>query len=778
MDTIYLEELQRKQRGNNMHKTRDFFEPWIDEVSLVAPNILLLSVEEGFVKGGVQIPYIEQEGESLEQDPLIPSLVYIVKDGTRIGVKVEDQQLGTRRFPFETFCGEMLDTESADSVQSYQIDGKNPVRVYRKTKPNNIVDPYNHFTKLHKIYLVCKKPFKSGDEICLQFKTGLFHKESMIVPFVAEKLLSEAIHVSQVGFRKDDPAKRAYLSQWMGLGGGISYGETEKFFLVDKDSRCVYKGKVRLQHMGEPMRVGIDEVNSECPVYEMDFSDFSKEGIYRVVVPELGCSFPFQIGEQETWLAGFRANMNALYCHRSGIRTGMPYSRFERPRCFHPDDGKVIYQSECSLFESANGCNCYGTDHNNFGNLVRKGTDKVVKNAWGGYLDRRVQHLWASQMQIELYLMFPDFFNRVKLPIPESGNGLPDILNETLYNIDFYKRLQMEDGGICGGIEQEEHPILGQCGWQDAWKSYAYAPDFWSSYVYAAAAGRMAFALRNINRGLADEYEESAIRAFTYAEKTYYEAYRREGHKWTKRANKRVVLARELSACDLYRLTEDEFYGGIYVKLRTSKSYEASFVYCMLPNGLGDEKIKAVCRKEIIDAAERAVSFAKKMPYHLTTGETDTANAGPYDAFYTIPQNRELIRAHYMTGEDKYLAAAIDAAGFGAGANPDNLCYTTGIGKRFPQNILHHDSRMTGQDAPDGITVFGPHNFNRSDEVLGRILLEDPVWPGVYIWPSMEGYLDIYRDPALTEYTVMETIGPNCYQWGYFAAREKKLDFE
>lgn len=57
----------------------------------------------------------------------------------------------------------------------------------------------------------------------------------------------------------------------------------------------------------------------------------------------------------------------------------------------------------------------------------------------------------------------------------ESGNGIPDILNEAFHNIDLYKRLQLLDGGIRGGIEQKEHPILGQCGWQDTWKAFPVA---------------------------------------------------------------------------------------------------------------------------------------------------------------------------------------------------------------------------------------------------------------------------------------------------------------
>ena len=751
-------------------------EPKIRSLSVVAENILLLTVQQGQVTGGVQIPYIAQSGETLEQDRDIPALVYIVKDGKRIGVKVEDRQKGTQRFPFEQLVSKELDTRAADDPATYRLNGVRPLRVYRNTKPNNIADPEGGYTFLHRIYLVFEEPFVPGQSLALRLAPGVFDREKMTAVFDASSLMSEAIQVSQVGYRPDDPGKKAYLSQWMGLGGGVSYDGIRRFCLLNEQNERVFSGDVCLQHTGGITPVGNGEVSSLCPVYEMDFSEFRGKGVFRVMIPEIGCSFPFPIGEENTWLSGFRASMNALYCQRSGIVTGKPYSEFERPRCYHPDDGQVVYQSKCSLFASGNGLNCYGTDINNFGNLLRGATEERVEDAWGGYFDacdwdRRIQHLKASRLGMELYLMFPDFFAGLSLPIPESGNGIPDILNEALWNLAFYKRLQLPDGGIRGGIEQEEHPILGQCGWQDTWKAYAYAPDFWSSYYYASAAARMAHCLKRFSREASEEYRISAEKAFAWAEKAYAEGLSAEGHKWTRRAREAVKLERENAACDLFRLTLDDRYDQIYREQRSEKNFDAAFAYTTLPNGIGDERIKRICKVEIIKAAETALENGEKLPYRLTSERLASERVNAWSRFCTIPRNTQLIRAHYLTGDGKYLSAAIDAANFAAGANPDNLCFTTGVGLRSPENILHHDSRMTGQKPPKGITVCGPQNFNYPDDAFPRLLRADFLFPGAYAWPSFEGYLDIYRHPCVTEYTVQENIGPNAYQWGYFAAR-------
>ena len=237
-------------------------EPKIRSLSVVAENILLLTVQQGQVTGGVQIPYIAQSGETLEQDRDIPALVYIVKDGKRIGVKVEDRQKGTQRFPFEQLVSKELDTRAADDPATYRLNGVRPLRVYRKTKPNNIADPEGGYTFLHRIYLVFEEPFVPGQSLALRLAPGVFDREKMTAVFDASSLMSEAIQVSQVGYRPDDPGKKAYLSQWMGLGGGVSYDGIRRFCLLNEQNERVFSGDVCLQHTGGITPVGNGEVSS------------------------------------------------------------------------------------------------------------------------------------------------------------------------------------------------------------------------------------------------------------------------------------------------------------------------------------------------------------------------------------------------------------------------------------------------------------------------------------------------------------------------------------
>ena len=81
-----------------------------------------------------------------------------------------------------------------------------------------------------------------------------------------------------------------------------------------------------------------------------------------------------------------------------------------------------------------------------------------------------------------------------------------------------------------------------------------------------------------------------------------------------------------------------------------------------------------------------------------------------YVGYYSVPETALgaiLPRAHFLTGKDEYLRAALAAAQFSSGANPMNMTFTTGVGHDYPHQPLHVDSQHAGIDLPEGITVYG-----------------------------------------------------------------------
>jgi len=143
----------------------------------------------------------------------------------------------------------------------------------------------------------------------------------------------------------------------------------------------------------------------------------------------------------------------------------------------------------------------------------------------------------------------------------------------------------------------------------------------------------------------------------------------------------------------------------------------------------------------------------------------------PFIGLMGAPTATNLVRAHIVTGRPEYLRAAVLACQSGAGANPCNVCYTTGVGTSAPRHPLVVDMRITGQAPPPGITVLGPMNLALTKDDWQVKLAAPFCYPPPLDWPTTESYFDVFWLPMICEFTVHQTLGPNIYAWGYLAAR-------
>ena len=770
--------------------------PSITNVSAVASDVLCIEVDACRLIPGIYVPY---RPDSL--DVITTSSKTALGETRGMGVKRNGSPLGwlvgwyrKTIWLFERVVGKHLNTASADSALNYLIsstgdaDYKIPVspeKIWRKTKPTDWTidsgEEGTFYTAKHFLFLKLPYRLKTGQTYFINLPKLNLNRSSIYYVHDPVNIRSEAVHVSQIGFRADDPYKNAYLSVWMGNGGGYNYPENLDFSIIDDNTnQKVFNGKAAMQWKGSvPEGIGTNVNHSGTDVICLDFSSFCIPGRYRICVEGIGCGYPFNIGES-TWEHAFLISMKGHYNQRSGIPMGPPYTDFVRPRSFRPEDGVVAYQSTCSLMNSGNGLNALGTDKNNFGNLCAGKTDKIVPDAWGGTMDagdfdRRIQHLAAPRLYLELLELHPEYFRNISLNIPESGNDLPDIVDESLYGLDVYRRLQMPDGGIRGGIESSEHPA-GELSYQPQMTTMVYAPDPWSSYIYAGVAARASLALKTLGKTeRAEIWRTSALKAMEWAETEYAKWTSSPDYaKFTERAKNTVPVERNLAAVELYRLTNDKRWNKVYISTRNMESNrtEAAFVYARIDKSLTDKKIRQEDIDHIITLANQLVEISGKSTYGITTATPGRA-LGSWESNYSIPASQTLVRAHYLTGDIQYLKTIVRSALFSAGANPMNLCLTTGLGINNVIHPLHIDSRNTGQDAPVGITVCGPCEvavYGKPTTKEGRRVAAECT-PAAVSWPSAESYFDVYRWASMNEYTVDGNMGPTAYIWGYLAAR-------
>jgi endoglucanase len=301
-----------------------------------------------------------------------------------------------------------------------------------------------------------------------------------------------------------------------------------------------------------------------------------------------------------------------------------------------------------------------------------------------------------------------------------------------------------------------------------------YAPDVWSSYLYAGVAARAAYWLDSRDARLANVYRNSALQAMQWAEAEM------EKTKDTKYPIE-VRDARNLAAIELFRLTGDAKWHDLFLattffkdpkapvwEWQSHDQREAAWVYLRTNRpGLGAD-IKGNCLNALRrEADERAVQCDK-------TGFRYTKN--PYRpvgwACLTSPDAIGLVRVHAVTADAKYLRCAVLTCQTGAGANPVNMCYTTGLGHRSPQHPLHIDSRISHQPAPAGLTIFGPTDPDRYKDNWQQKLVAPYCYPPVLQWPPIEAYWDVFWYPEMCEFTVQAPMAENAYVWGYLAARQ------
>ena len=214
---------------------------------------------------------------------------------------------------------------------------------------------------------------------------------------------TDRIRVNQVGYK---PGSRKQV---------IVEGEGTIFHLVPKDGGPT----ALIEKLEGPLR---DSVTGDT-VYMADFSAFDRPGDYRVVVEGVGGSFPFRIAE-DAYDALDQAALKFFFFQRCGMALEASYAEPWTHAACHLKDG--------ALFEN----------------------EAMLRAATGGWHDAGDYGRYTVNTSVALadLLLSWDFFPNAfsdGTGIPESGNGIPDVLDEARYALDWLLRMQeASTGGV------------------------------------------------------------------------------------------------------------------------------------------------------------------------------------------------------------------------------------------------------------------------------------------------------------------------------------------
>jgi endoglucanase len=196
---------------------------------------------------------------------------------------------------------------------------------------------------------------------------------------------------------------------------------------VVKDARS---GKTVLEIPASKIEARGLDVASQDQTWQVDFSDLRQAGRYKLACAGAE-SDPFDVGEQ-LYDNAIVAGLKSFYFQRTRTAILPPYAVWEgkayvrkNPSHVHPD---------------------VGWDLLDYPDKKRKWK---IEGGWfdAGNFDMYIPSTAvAAQTLLAAYDWSPDQFHDKQLNIPESGNGIPDILDETRWGLIWILSLQEPNG--------------------------------------------------------------------------------------------------------------------------------------------------------------------------------------------------------------------------------------------------------------------------------------------------------------------------------------------
>ena len=505
--------------------------------------------------------------------------------------------------------------------------------------------------------------------------------------------LTPNIRLNQVGFYPDAPKMAAV----------VDVEATDFYVMSENLADTLFSGK-----LSEAKYWDLSGEN----VASADFSEFKEIGTFRLLVPEVGCSYPFEIKPYVHQRVAMWS-LKGFYFQRASFELTEQYAGKWKRRAGHPDNKVYVHESAAT-------------------DLRPKDTVISSPGGWydaGDYNKYIVNSGISTFTLLQLYENFPEYCNSLDGNIPESGNDIPDVLDEALYNIRWMLTMQdPHDGGVyhkltCENFQGFVMPHVPTAKRWVVMKSTAAALDF---AAVTAASARIFRGFEAQMPGFADSCQAAALYAWDWARKNPAVYYRQSDmNKVYKPAintgeygDGNVTDEFEWAAMELFITTgADSFliitqpFKDANTRLPGWPNVRTLGFYSLLQHEseLPDAYDKAALRTRIINFANSVMSGLVNSPYQIVMGKSSSefnwgSNSGAAN------QGIALIMAYRLTNAPKYLQAALTNLDYLLGRNATGYCFLTGFGGKRVMNIHHRQSGSDGiKDPVPGLLSGGPN---------------------------------------------------------------------
>ncbi|TDD23609.1 endoglucanase [Kribbella turkmenica] len=511
------------------------------------------------------------------------------------------------------------------------------------------------------------------------------------------------VRVNQLGYLTSGPKRATYVT---------TQSTALDWRLLDSGDKIVAGGKTQ--------PYGPDAASGDH-VQLIDFGDVRTRGTFRLAVGD-DLSEPFEIGDRI--YSGLRRDaLEYFYNNRSGIEieaeyVGPQYARAAGHLGVAPNKGDTSVP-----------CLPGTCDHS-----------LDVRGGWydaGDHGKYVVNGALAAWQLLDLHERSAAHGDRgVALRIPESGNSVPDVLDEARWEVDFVLRMQVPPGRPFAGmvhhkIHDHKWTGLPLAPAADPQQRYLHPPSTAATLNLAAVGARCARVYASWDRRLSK-------RCLTAAEKAW-DAARRHPALYAPDGGEGGGAYDDTKVTDEFSWAAAELFAttgkGFYKKFVTTTLKAADGFSWQETGGLADLALaRAPHRLNPHDERElvrRISSVADAYLTHLGT----QGYANPYkpaDGEYVWGSNSGaannamiLAIAADLTGRTSYRSAALESLDYLLGRNAVGLSFVTGYGERFSHNQHHRfwaHSLNPALPSPYPGSLAGGPNSGLQDPVAQRNL--------------------------------------------------------
>jgi len=476
----------------------------------------------------------------------------------------------------------------------------------------------------------------------------------------------------------------------------------KKFQVIDtKTEKAVFDGSVLLWQEADAA--------SGNNVYRGDFSRLESPGQYYICDEAGNRSATFVVG-RNVYDDLYKYSLKSFYIQRCGMELTPEFAEdFAHPAC-HVNNG--VYHSSAG----------------------KKG-GRAVTGGWhdaGDYGKYIVNGAYSVAVMLTGYEIYKEGFQDDDIGIPESGNGIPDYLDECRYELEWFLKMQDEDGGVFHKITSANFVALDLQPQEYREPRLIIFKSTTATADFVAVMAKAARIYAQYDEQFSDRCKQAALKGWGYLGKNSGLLPQKfitnpEGIHTGNYGDWNDTDERLWAAVEMLITFGDEKYNQFYKeKIGQQPQFDEMFSwntvqnfahinYLIFAKGSKTDRTKKFLREQFKNYCDSLQEKHKKSGYHVLLKDGD----------YGWGSCQMALNAGFMmlVGADifqnlDYRAVGVDQCHYNLGANCLNTSFVTGFGEYSPKNIHNRHCSLTEDwRAFPGFLVGGP-NENLQDNAL------------------------------------------------------------